>query len=393
VTRPTRVRLRRGAGRRLAAGHRWVFSNELERVPTDLPPGTEVVVEDARGRVLGTGDCNPHSLIAVRIHTPWREAILDRPALAARLRAALDLRRRALGEEAAACRVAFGEADALPGLVVDRFGDRLAVQILTAGMERRREAVLSALEEVLAPRGIVLRNDAPARALEGLRRAVETVGDVPERVWFRLGELELAADLVRGQKTGFFFDQRENYRLLRPFAPGAEVLDAFCYSGAWGLSALTWGAKEVTFLDASAGALDLVRANLERNGLAGGRTVRGEGVPFLKEAARTGRRWDVVILDPPAFAKSRRHVPEALRGYLNLNAWGLRCVRPGGALVTCSCSHHVRPGPFTEAVARAAARAGRTVRVVGRGAQGPDHPWLPGMPETAYLKVLLLVVE
>ena len=386
------LRLRRGAGRRLAAGHRWVFSNELERIPRELAPGTEVVVEDHRGRVAGTGHCNPHSLIAVRIHTPRRVTPLGGALLEARLAAALERRERALGASAAACRVAFGEADGLPGLVVDRFGRHLAVQLLTAGMERRRPLVLAALRSVLEPEGIVFRNDAPARELEGLPAGVETVGEVPRTVPFQLGELHLVADLRGGQKTGFFFDQRENYRLIRPFVRGAAVLDAFCYSGAWGLHALLWGAREVTFLDASPAALELVEANLRANRLGPGRTVLGEAVPLLKRAARSGERWDVVVLDPPAFAKSRRHVPEALRGYLNLNTWGLRCVRPGGVLVTCSCSHHVRPEVFVEWVGRAAVRAGRAVQVVATGGQGPDHPWLPGMPETSYLKVLVLAV-
>ncbi len=388
------VRLKPRARRRVAGGHRWVFSNEIDGFDRSIPPGEDVVVVDHRDRVLGSGTFNPHSLISVRLHAPGEERPLDGAFLRDRVGRAAARRQAWLGPEGArACRVVFGEADDLPGLVVDRYGDHLSVQLLTAAMDRRRDEVLAALGEVLAPRGIVLRNDARARALEGLPLQVEVAGEVPDAVRFRLGELVLWADLRGGQKTGFFFDQRENYRLIRPLCPGARVLDAFCYSGAWGLHAALWGAREVVWLDASAAALEMVRRNARENGLEAPRTVEADALGFLKDAATRGETFDLVVLDPPAFAKSRRHVPEALKGYLNLNKWGLRAVRPGGHLVTCSCSHHVRPEAFVETVARAAAAAGRGVRVVGSGGQGPDHPWLPAMPETSYLKALLLQVD
>ncbi len=387
------IRLRPGAHRRVASGHLWVFSNEIEGFDRSIPPGEDVRVVDHRGRLLGSGTFSPHSLIAVRLHSPGRECPLDASVIRARVGAAWERRKTWLGPEAEACRAVFGEADGLPGLVVDRYGPYLSVQILTAGMERRSDAVLRALEAVFQPRGMVLRNDAPARRLEGLPAEVRVEGCVPERVWFALGGLRLAADLVGGQKTGFFFDQRDNYRMIQPLCPGSRVLDAFCYSGTWGLFALRWGAAEVTWLDASAQALELVRLNARANGIASVHTVHADAVDFLKGAARRRERFDLVVVDPPAFAKSRRHVPEALRGYLNLNKWAMRCIRPGGHLLTCSCSHHVRPAAFIQALARAARAAGRTVRVVTRGGQGPDHPWIPAMPETAYLKAVLLQVD
>ncbi len=386
------LRLKPDALRRLSSGHLWVFSNEIDGFDRSIPPGEDVLVVDHRGRLVGTGTFNPHSLIAVRLHSPGREEPLDGALIRARVAAALDRRRRWLGPDHRACRAVYGEADGLPGLVVDRFDAHLSVQILTAAMDRRTPAVLEALDELVAPDGVVLRNDAPARRLEGLSLTVDVRGRVPERVPFELGGLRLVADLVRGQKTGFFFDQRDNYRLIRPLSPGARVLDAFCHTGVWGLAAARWGAADVTWLDSSRAALDLVRANAAANGLPEPRTVCADALEYLKTAAPEAP-FDLVIVDPPAFAKSRRRVPEALRGYLNLNKWALRRVRPGGHLVTCSCSHHVRPEVFAGTVARAARAAGRTVRVVGWGRQGPDHPWLPAMPETAYLKVLLLQVD
>lgn len=390
----TTIRLQRGGDRRVAQGHLWVFSNEIEGFDRGIPAGEDVVVLDSRGRLVGSGTFSPSSLIAVRLHARGRELPLGPEVIADRVGRAWAHRRAWLGGEAEACRAFYAEGDGLPGLVADRYGEHLSVQLLTAATDRRSEWVLDALEAVHRPRGIVLRNDSPARELEGLTREVRPGrGEVPGRVEFGLHGLVLAADLWEGQKTGFFFDQRENYRLLEPLARGARVLDAFCYSGAWGLHAARWGAARVTFADASEGALGLARANAERNGFAGCSFLQADVGDHLRQVAGGGEPYDLVVLDPPAFAKSRSRVPEALRGYLNLNKWGLRCVRPGGYLVTCSCSHHVRPEVFVETVALAAREAGREVRVLGAGRQAPDHPWVPAMPETAYLKALLLQVD
>lgn len=386
------VRLVRGGERRAALGHLWIFSNEIEAFDRTIPPGEDVRVLDSRGRLVGAGTFNAASLIAVRLHARGQELALDGDLLARRVRAAWQSRQAWLGDAAVACRVVYGEADGLPGLVVDRYGEYLSVQVLTAAMERRTPWLLETLEVALAPRGVVLRNDSAARELEGLGREVTLgAGHVPETVPFRLHGLDLLADLWGGQKTGFFFDQRENYRLLEVLAPGTRVLDTFCYSGAWGVHAARWGAAQVTFLDTSEGALALARRNATANGFGGVDFVQADALEYLRQAA-AAPGFDVVILDPPAFVKSRRRVPEALKGYLNLNKWGLRCVRPGGYLVTCSCSHHVGPEVFVETLALAAREAGRQVRVLGVGRQAPDHPWLPAMPETAYLKVLLLHV-
>lgn len=391
------IRLRPDGARRVARGHLWIFSNEIDALDTTLPPGEDVRVVDARGKLVGTGTVNPHSLIAVRLHAPGREAPLDAAYLREGVSRARELRKKLLGGAEQSCRAVYSEGDGLPGLVADRFGDYLSVQLLTAGMDRRTEWVLDALEEIHRPRGILLRNDARPRLEEGLLQEVRIArGEVPPRVEFDLHGLKLSADLHGGQKTGFFFDQRENYRFLEALAPGAKVLDAFCYSGAWGLHALKFGAARVTFCDVSEGALELAEANAERNFGVEGAAARAEFIAadvleYLRGEANAD--LDLVILDPPAYAKSRKRTPEALKGYLNLNKWGLRAVRPGGFLVTCSCSHHIYPDAFTETVALAAREAGRRVRVLGIGRQAPDHPWVPAMPETSYLKALLLQVE
>jgi 23S rRNA (cytosine1962-C5)-methyltransferase len=386
------VRLGKGADRRVALGHLWVFSNEIAGFDRTIPPGEDVVVLDAADRIIGTGSFSPASLIAVRLHARGREQALDASLIAERVRAAWQNRQTWFGPEAASCRVVYGDADGLPGLVTDRYGEYCSVQILTAGMERRIPWVLDALEAAFHPRGIVLRNDSRTRELEGLPLEVRLGrGEVPERIGFELHGLRFLADLWHGQKTGFFFDQRENYRFLRPFAPGARVLDAFCYTGAWGLHAALWGADGVRFVDTSQAALELARQNAGANGFRCVDFSEADVVAHLK-GLESREVFDVVVLDPPAFAKSRGQTHSGLRGYLNLNKWALRRVRPEGYLVTCSCSHHVSRDAFVGTLARAAREAGREIRVLNVGGQAPDHPWLPSMAETAYLKAVLLQV-
>jgi 23S rRNA (cytosine1962-C5)-methyltransferase len=380
---------------RLRAGHPWVFSNEVapfgDRQPR-FEPGELVRVADARGRPLGVGYYNPHTLIAARLLSRATEPI-DREFFEGRVAAALALRERHL-PGAEAYRVVFGEADGLPGLVVDRYGAALVVQPLTAGMERLLPLALAALEARLAPEGIVVRRDASVRGLEGLSLAEPEVrGRVGSPLVVDVNGLAFEVDPSRGQKTGFFLDQRANHARVDRVADGARVLDAFCYGGAFGLRAARAGAREVTLLDASADALALARRNAERNGLADRcRFERGDALDRLAALDAAGERFDLIVLDPPAFAKSRKQLAAARRGYREINRRALRLLAPGGHLLSCSCSHHVDRETFRDIVRDAAADAGRAALVVESGGQAPDHPVLLGCPETDYLKCLLVAV-
>jgi 23S rRNA (cytosine1962-C5)-methyltransferase len=390
------VRLRKGAHRRVAGGHAWVFSNELERLDPAIPAGEDVVVRDARGRLLGTGTYNPKSLIAVRLHARRAALALDASLIAERIGYAARCRKRWLGEEASlACRYVNSEGDGLPGLVVDRYGDYLSIQCLTAAMDRRTDAVLEACQDLFSPKGIVLRNDTPYRDLEGLPRSVTVVrGRVPDLVPFTVAGFRVRADLLKGQKTGFFFDQRENYRLLAPLCAGKKVLDGFCYTGIWGMHAARAGADEVVCVDTSPEALALAEHNSRLNGLTGMRFERSDMVDFLRGQAAQGQCFDVIVLDPPPYARTARAVEEALKGYVNLNKWALRCLAAGDAyLLTGSCSHHVSPERFIHALSIAGRLSGRRLRVLQQAGQAMDHPWVPAMPETAYLKMILLHVH
>lgn len=388
----TRLTLRRGHDRRVRGGHPWVFSNEIDSLDGSAEPGAAVEVVSADGRRLGTGYYNPHSLIAARILTPLAENIDSPEFFLTRLKKALEYREQLYGG-LDTLRLVHGEGDGLPGLVVDRYGDVLSVQLLTMGIERRREALLQALHELLAPRAIVARNDSAARELEGLPRRIELLhGEIAGAVPACINGLRFAVDVTAGQKTGLFLDQRENCRRLEGLVQGREVLDLFCYAGAWSLHAANYGAASVTGVDVSAAAVERARENSLLNGLDGRcRFVAADVFDFLRE--QRDRRYGAVILDPPAFIKSRRHLDEGKKGYLTVNRRALEMVAPGGILVTCSCSHHLDRPTFLALVAQAAQQARRRVRLVEMRGQAADHPVLPACPETDYLKCFVLFVD
>jgi 23S rRNA (cytosine1962-C5)-methyltransferase len=388
----TRLTLRRGHDHRLRGGHLWVFSNEIAALDGPAAPGAAVEIVAADGQRLGTGYYNPHSLIAARLLTRRNESIDTSEFFITSLQKALEYRRR-LGGDLEALRLVHGESDALPGLVVDRYGDVLCVQLLTKGMDVRRELLVAALRELLAPRAIVARNDSAARELEGLPHCVELLhGEAPEPVVVAINGLRFAVDILGGQKTGLFLDQRENCRRLDGLMQGAEVLDLFCYAGAWSQHAASYGAARVTGVDASAAAVRQAEANARLNGFADRcRFVAADVFDFLRE--HRGRRYGTVILDPPAFIKSRKHLTEGLKGYLTVNRRALEMVAPGGILVTCSCSHHLDRPTFLALLAQAAQQARRNVRLVEMRGQASDHPVLPACPETDYLKCAFLFVE
>jgi 23S rRNA (cytosine1962-C5)-methyltransferase len=383
--------LGKGEDRRIRGGHPWIFSNEIREFKGDRYPGGTAEVLDVDGRYLGTGYYNPSSLIAVRLLSR-QQADIDSPAFFRdRITKALEYR-RAKYPTLDSYRVVFSEADFLPGLIVDRYGDYLAVQFLTRGIDARRDAIITALVDIFSPRGIVARNDTGARALEGLDDEVSVIyGEIPEKVMVREHGLVFMVDMIRGQKTGHFFDQKENHLVLEGISGKAAVLDCFCHTGSWGLRAALHGAASVSFVDVSERALTLARENAAMNGLtAPMRFLQADAFEQLRRYKTTGDSFDLVVLDPPAFIKSRKMVREGEKGYLTINRRAMELLRAGGYLVTCSCSFHMSREMFREMLGKAARLAGRELRLLECRSQAGDHPVLLNVPETEYLKCFLL---
>ncbi|WP_223067148.1 class I SAM-dependent rRNA methyltransferase [Paenibacillus caui] len=447
------VVLQRSRKKRLEQGHPWVYQSEIDLVEGDPAPGDLVDVVNHQRRYLATGYYNPASQITVRAvaYQPLRE--MDTSFFAERFRDCLRHRRRFVQEDA--YRLVYGEADFLPGLIVDRFGDILVVQLLTLGMDQRREQIAEALVQVMNPKGIYERSDVGVREIEGLEQTKGPLyGDCPRHVTVTENGLLISVDIEEGQKTGYFFDQRENRDSIAPlmtgwgersgiglkqvegedgssrtvpvnrngkeisfpYWDGATVLECFSHTGSFTLHACKYGAKKVTCLDISEHAIESARENVRLNGFDDRvefvvadafdylrsqvkgqeeRKARAEGkvdtsVPM---EAGTGRTWDVVILDPPAFAKTRKAVKGACRGYKDINLHGMKLVNEGGYLVTASCSYHMRPELFLSTIAEAAADAGKILRLVEWRAAGKDHPQILGVEEGHYLKFAIFEVR
>lgn len=376
---------------RILRGHPWVFGNQIVKEEGAYEPGDMVQVFDARKRPLGQGYINPASLIRVRMLTPHVDERIDKAFMIARIERAWRYRQR-MGYHAS-CRVVFSEADMLPGLVVDKFDDILSVQFLTLGMERWKDVVLDALQTAIKPKGIYIRNDVPIREKEGLELYKGFHGK-PFTTDLRIDEngLKLHVDVAGGQKTGHFLDQVRNHAAMAQISAGQRVLDCFTHTGGFGLHAAHYGAKEVLGLDISEDAVVQARRNAADNGLDQCTFQVANVFDHLTELGRTGKQWDVIVLDPPAFAKSRGAIDNAYRGYKEINLRALKSIVSGGFLVTCSCSQHMTPDLFRKMVAEAARDAGRRLREVYYGTQPPDHPILWGVPETHYLKCLTLEV-
>ena len=389
-----RVFLLPGRDRRTTGGHPWVFSNEIrmDAEAKALPPGSLVSAHRVDGKPLGVGTFNPHSLIAFRRFSGGIGAAVDGAFISDRLFRARALRERLF--DAPFYRLIHSEADGLPGLVVDRFGEAVVVQAGTAGMEALLPEVLAALDEVLAPATVVLRNDGAFRRLENLEQYVRVAkgeGDGPIEV--PEGGVRFQADLAAGQKTGWFFDQRDNRAFVAALG-GRRVLDVYCHTGGFALRAAAAGADGVIAVDSSAKALELAATAAEANGLAGRcEFVRGEAFQELERLAESRERFDVVVADPPAFVKTRKDLKSGLKGYGKLFRMAARLVAPGGFLFAASCSHNVEPAPFAETVAGAIGRAGRVGRIIRASGAGPDHPVHPNLAETAYLKALVLQLD
>ena len=387
-----KIRLKPREDRRLRAGHLWIFSNEIdcEATPlTALSPGDLVCVESALGRVLGMGYVNPRSLISVRLLSTDPHTVVDRDFLTRRIQAALTWRERFNSHPF--YRLVFGEADGLPGLVVDRYGDVLVVQITTAGMEKLKAWVIEALDELVRPASILLRNDTSSRVLEGLTSYVEAgLGEPPSEVTVSEGSCRFRVSLREGQKTGWFYDQRPNRLRLLPYVAKRRVLDLFTYVGGFGIQAAVHGADHVTLVDGSERALAYARDNASQNGV-GERvlTLAGDAFAVLKDLREDGQRFDVVILDPPALIKRRKDYEAGLGAYQRLNQAALSVLCDEGILLSASCSYHLERHTLSRLMAEAANRLGRGLQIVEEGGQGPDHPIHPAIPETAYLKVVV----
>lgn len=374
----------------MRGGHPWVFSNEIGTIEGEPADGAIVDVCDARGAYLGRGYYNHRSLIAARLLTRGRDEI-DVDFFVKRLERAKKLRDRAL-PGASAVRLVYGEADQLPGLVVDRYGDVLAVQILTLGMEVRADEVREALQKVFAPKGAWRLADAPLRKLEGLPLEREPWwGEAPEQVEVEMEGFQVEANLAGGQKTGLFLDQRLNRRRAEGLSRGRRVLDLYAYQGEWALHVLRGGASSVLCVDSSQPALDAAGRNLARNGFAEGATLRrGNAFDIVRELDNKGERFGMVIVDPPALIKSGKHLATGVRAYREVNRVAMSLLEEDGVLVTCSCSHHLDDALFRQVLLESARAARRPMRVLDWAGESPDHPQLLAVPETHYLKCAVL---
>lgn len=396
MAQPT-ITMRRGEELRIRQGHPWVFDNEITRVEGNPLPGGEVRVVDSGGNLLGYGFYNPISKIRARIFSKTASRA-DGHFFSERFREALEYRRRYFKGESESLRMVFGEADAVPGLIVDRFvdaekgGSWLSVQFLSLGVDQRKSEIIASLSEVFQPEGIVERSDAPVRALEGLDPVSGIVaGSVPESIIIEENGAKYRVDLVGGQKTGWFLDQRANRAAVARYARGRSVLDVFCNQGGFGILCGINGATSVRGVDSSQEALAAAAANAQINNVASLYEVaETNAFDYLRQIEKAGEHFDVVILDPPAFAKSRSAVESAARGYKEINVRGMRLLNKGGILATCSCSFWFDAWRFDRMLAQAAEDCGKRFRVLYEGLQDLDHPIVSGYGESRYLKCRIL---
>jgi 23S rRNA (cytosine1962-C5)-methyltransferase len=383
------ITLKKNEARRLRAGHLWVFSNEVDSRRTDLKslvPGEAVEIVDEHGKFVGNGYANPHSLIYARLVSRDPKYQLDKSLIVHRLNIALSLRERLFSQPC--YRLVHGEGDGLPGLVVDRFGEVLVVQLTTAGMERIREEILEALEKVIRPAAIVLRNDGGLRRLEGLEDYVEVVrGSLPERLTIEENGTRFLVDPLGGQKTGWFYDHRMNRRRMQDYVGGKRVLDVFSYVGAWGVQAAMAGALDVMCVDSSAAALDQAYENAALNGVEERLAMlEGDAFEAVKALREARERFDVVILDPPAFIKRKKDAAKGLEAYERINRMAMQLLDKDGILISASCSYHLHRDKLPELMLKGARHLDREMQLLEEGHQGPDHPVHPAIPETRYIK-------
>lgn len=383
------LHLKKSEERRLRNGHLWIYSNEVntQRSPlTDFTPGQQAVVVGNNGKPLGVAYVNPHSLICGRLVSRSATQPLDQSLLVQRIEVALALRQRLFDKPF--YRLVYGESDLLPGLVVDRFGDTLVVQLNTAGMELLRDELVGALQQVLNPAAILLRNDNSIRTQEGLESYIETaLGTVPEVVEIEENGTRFEVPLLSGQKTGWFYDHRLNRARAQGFARGARVLDVFSYIGGWGVAAAVAGASEVICVDSSGPALDMVERNAALNDVAERvQGFQGDAFDVLKELRHAGEKFDMVIVDPPAFIKRRKDISKGSEAYSRLNRTAMQLLDKDGILISASCSHHLQHDALRELLLKSSRHLNRDLQIIGQGHQGPDHPVHPAIIETDYIK-------
>lgn len=389
------IRLHAGRQKRVQHGHPWVYSNEvqMDQPAKAVPPGSPVRLVDAGGTPLGIATFNPHTLIAARMLTPDPAAVIDRGFLAGRLTRAIRLRETLYDRPF--YRVVHAEADGLPGLIVDRYGDVVTVQANSVFMDQRIGDILGALDEVLNPSAVILRNDSTQRALEGLAEETRLAkGSLDGALRLEENGNVFFADPLGGQKTGWFYDQRDNRAFIASLTKGARVIDFFSYNGGFAVTCATRGAASVVAVDRSQPALDNATRAAEANGVAGiFEARRAEAFNELERLANAGERFDVVIVDPPAFVKSKKDLAVGCRAYRKMTRLAARITAPGGFLLAASCSHNVDPPTFAEQVARGLVDAGRTGRILRSSGAGSDHPVHPHLPESAYLKAITLQLD
>jgi 23S rRNA (cytosine1962-C5)-methyltransferase len=386
------LRLNPKADRRLKAGHLWIYSNEVDNKQTplkDIESGQQVIVETAQGKALGIAMINPQNLICGRLVSRDVKYPLNKSLLVHRIKMALSLREQAFPDQC--YRLIYGDSDLLPGLVVDRFHDNVVVQISTSGMEACKDAVVEALIQVLKPSNILLKNDGKMRKAEGLESYVEDAwGEMPELVPMTENGVKFLAPVRNGQKTGWFYDHRLNRARVQSFAKGKRVLDICSYIGGWGVQAAAAGAEEVVCVDTSASALELVKKNAELNDCGDiVHTVKGDAFEIMTKMAEEKQRFDMVILDPPAFIAKRKDMKMGLKAYERLNALGMRLLGRDGLLVSGSCSMHLETESLVEILRSQGRNLERHVQIIEEGSQGADHPVHPAIPETKYLKSIL----
>lgn len=389
----TKIFLRKRITGRIFAGHPWIFANEIDTIDGAPQPGDTVDVFSGRGTFVGRGYFNPHSQIQVRLLTRDAREEINNAFFYKKLLQCWEYRKKLGYVEN--CRLVFGEGDGLPALIIDKFNDYFVLQTLALGMDVWKGTIVDALQKIFSPKGIYERNDVPVRELEGLPQQKGFLSDpFPTEIMIRENGLQFYVDIEHGQKTGYFLDQQDNRRAIRHIVKGADVLDAFSYTGTFACHAAHYGARQVLGLDISETAVEMSRKNAQLNGL--GSVCSFECVnafDVLKQWSREERQYDVVMLDPPAFTKSRENIQKAITGYKEINLRGMKLVKPGGFLVTSSCTNLIRPEQFLDIIGMAAKDARKKIRQVTFQTQSQDHPIVWGLENTVYLKFLIVEVS